>query len=723
MERRAPQIPFLSNVTGTWITAAEATDPAYWRRHLRQPVRFAPAAQELLQNTSRVFVEVGPGRTLASLMRQQGDAAQGRTILTSLRHPQETQADLPFALQTLGRLWQAGVSVDWQAFSSEERRLRIPLPTYPFERQRYWIDAPAADATPVRTSRRLVKNADMASWFYAPSWTRAALDKATPHDQVPGPWLVFADDRLSVQLVERLRRDGQTVVMVRPGERFGPAGPDLFAMVPGAPDGYRSLMAELAATGRFPTRVVHAWSVGQPSAAANRSEAFDRAQDRGFFSVLFLVQAIVQQGRGEAMDLTVVGDELCAVRPADVVSPEKTPVLGLCLTIPQEHAEIRCSTVDVERSPANGVAAVVEMLRAELLAGTRGASVAYRGAQRWVQTWEPATVASEVEISPLRQAGVYVITGGLGNIGLTIAERLAGEVRARLVLVGRSTPPPRDAWPAWLETHAAGDPVVRQIEAVRALEARGAEVLLVSADVSNLDQMKGVFARAVQRFGAVHGVFHAAGTIRQGIEAIQSLDRRMCELQFQPKVRGLYVLEQAVADLPLDFVLVTSSLSSLLGGLGYGAYAAANRFLDGFVDRQHGVGAPAMAEREPRQLGLRARSRRNGARRARDAPAEGVESLVRVLADRSLSRVAVSTGDLDARLDRYVRKAAGATGRPRPGRTRHARPELATSFAAPDGEIEETIADVWRGSCSASNGSAATTTSSTWAATRCWPPS
>ena len=140
VERHTPKIPFVSNVTGTWITAQQATDPVYWTQHLRQAVRFADGAQELLKDPTRVFVEVGPGRTLASLVRQQGPLAQGRTILTSLRHPQETQADLPFVLQTLGRLWLTGVAVDWRAFSSDESRRRIPLPTYPFERQRFWIE-------------------------------------------------------------------------------------------------------------------------------------------------------------------------------------------------------------------------------------------------------------------------------------------------------------------------------------------------------------------------------------------------------------------------------------------------------------------------------------------------------------------------------------------------------------------------------------------------------
>ena len=320
---------------------------------------------------------------------------------------------------------------------------------------------------------------------------------------------------------------------------------------------------------------------------------------------------------------------------------------------------------------------------------------------------EPVTVAAAADTGTLRQQGVYLITGGLGHIGLALAERLARSVRARLVLVGRSTPPPRDAWQAWIDTHDATDAVARRIQALRSLEALGAEVLVVSADVSNLDAMRAVVARTVERFGALHGVIHAAGTLQSGVDAIQSLDRDACELQFRPKVAGLYALEEATADLALDFCLLTSSLSALLGGLGYAAYAAANQFLDNYVEsREHRklfggtrwvsvnldgwAFEPGMAASAVGALEM--------------LPEEGVESLARILEDRSLTRVAVSTGDLAARLDRYVRRVQKAPAADRhqgseaaePVTSRYARPEIAADYVAPVDEIERRIAAVWQ---------------------------
>jgi len=141
VDLKPPSIPYVSNVSGTWITAAEATDPSYWARHLRQTVRFAEGAQELLKGQDQVLLEVGPGRTLSTLVGQQTRKTAGRIVLTSLRHPRDQQPDGAFLLRTLGQLWLTGMQVDWSGFYAHESRRRVPLPTYPFERQRYWIEA------------------------------------------------------------------------------------------------------------------------------------------------------------------------------------------------------------------------------------------------------------------------------------------------------------------------------------------------------------------------------------------------------------------------------------------------------------------------------------------------------------------------------------------------------------------------------------------------------
>ncbi|MEB9898168.1 hypothetical protein P4K96_32785, partial [Bacillus cereus] len=139
----APAIPYMSNVTGTWMTAEDAADPAYWTRHARGAVRFADGAAKLLQEKQAVFIEVGPGNALSGFIRKmqaQAEAGGGHVAYHLVRHPQEQAADDAYLLEKIGKLWIAGVRIDWKGYYGSERRRRIPLPTYPFERRRYSVD-------------------------------------------------------------------------------------------------------------------------------------------------------------------------------------------------------------------------------------------------------------------------------------------------------------------------------------------------------------------------------------------------------------------------------------------------------------------------------------------------------------------------------------------------------------------------------------------------------
>ena len=147
---QAPQIPFISSLTGTWITAEQATDANYWSRQLREPVRFSQGLRELLTVPERVFVEVGPGRTLTTLGARHAEG-RGRILVPSLPHAKEETPDTALILESLGRLWLAGVKIEWQSFYEDERRSRVPLQPYPFERQRFWIEPRARTLPPAAT--------------------------------------------------------------------------------------------------------------------------------------------------------------------------------------------------------------------------------------------------------------------------------------------------------------------------------------------------------------------------------------------------------------------------------------------------------------------------------------------------------------------------------------------------------------------------------------------
>src|SRR5262249_5974211 len=185
---QGPGIPYVSNCTGEWMSAAQARDPAYWARHLRQTVEFSRGVHTLLAQKQRCFVELGPGNALCTFVRQHPGEC---LVVPSVRHPREQVRDEEFALGALGRLWLGGGRIDWRRLHAGARRRRVPLPGYAFEEQRYWIDGRrrAADAA---TEALFVKRANVADWFYVPSWKRGASVREGPV-AAGGRWLLFGD--------------------------------------------------------------------------------------------------------------------------------------------------------------------------------------------------------------------------------------------------------------------------------------------------------------------------------------------------------------------------------------------------------------------------------------------------------------------------------------------------------------------------------------------------
>ncbi|PPE65560.1 type I polyketide synthase [Caldimonas caldifontis] len=582
---KPPTLPFVSNLSGTWITPAEATDPQYWVRHLRHTVRFADGLQELLKDESRILLEVGPGRTLSSLARQHSARKPQQVVLNSLRHPDEKVDDQAYVLGILGRLWAAGAPIDWARFRQGERRLRLPLPTYRFDHQRHWIDPGLSLQAAPTLEERLARHADMTNWFYEPVWQRAARPTPVP---LEGPVLVFEDEAgLGEELARQLREAGQVVTRVRPGKAYAQRGDGSFTITPDAAGDYDRLFAALRASGALPSRIFHLWSVTGDRRLDSSLKTVEELQRLGFYSLLQLAQAIGREDLSDPMRLAVVTDRLQRVGAESGLVPAKATAAAVCRVISQEFRNIRCCAVDVQ-VPARGSRQAVRLaadVAAELAAAPSDEVVALRLGERWLQDVAPVRLERPTPSQTgLRERGVYLITGGLGGVGLALAEHLALSVKARLVLVGRSGLPPREGWADWVREKGSRDATSRRIRQVMALESRGAEVMVAQADVTDLAQMRQVVKQAVARFGALHGVLHTAGVLDDGV--IQLKEPRTAAAVLAPKVQGTLALDAALGDTPLDFLVLFSSISSFAGLAGQFDYAAANAFLDAFAQER-----------------------------------------------------------------------------------------------------------------------------------------
>ena len=582
-----PQIPFISNLTGAWITADEAMDPQYWVRHLRHAVRFADGVKAVLSDGRNVLVEIGPGRTLCSLARAQSPAP---VALSTMRHPREAASDVEFLLGALGRVWEHGGALQLDELHAGTKRHRIPLPTYPFERQRFWVEAGQHTSESRTSETALVRHADIRDWFSMPAWRRSAPVRVGDDTALP-VWLVFANsDDIAGEIASQ--RDGGTTVLVTKGDRFARRADGRYTIRPGARDDYTALVEALTLSNQWPDQVVHLWGLDSPKTGLReRTRAtvpvrdLERAETDLYCSLLYLVQALAEQER--PLVLTAVANGLFACQHDDLPDPAKALLLGPTQVTPREFPHVRSRCIDV-RLPQASPRDIAARLLGELRQEVEDTCIALRPASRFVRVLDAVPLdAVPAGQLPVRDRATVLITGGLGGIGLEIAHHLAQTAKARVVLVGRTLMPPRDQWPS-VAKRGASELVRQQATKLLAIEAAGGEVLTMGADVTDADQMQAVVAAARAKFGAIHGVIHAAGVIDDGLISLKPTSGRSRVIDV--KARGALVLDAVLRQEPLEFFIAFSSISAVLGLEGQVDYTAANAFLDAFVERKRRTG-------------------------------------------------------------------------------------------------------------------------------------
>jgi acyl transferase domain-containing protein/NADPH:quinone reductase-like Zn-dependent oxidoreductase/acyl carrier protein len=594
-----PSIPYISNLTGDWIRTEDAMDPRYWVRHVRGTIRFADGLSQLLKDSDSIFVEIGPGQALSTFVRKHAEKKPGHQVINTVRHPKETTSDAYYLLNKIGVLWLSGITIDWLTYYAHECRFRLPLPTYPLNQRYYWKYRGGSKIE--ESTGTLIED-----WFYMPSWEESPLDKKAEPLEIPGGCkLVFSDTcGLGEALIKKMKKAGQKVIVVRPGPGFSRRRADeytinLYGNTEEKND-YNALIRELKSQDLFPRQMIHLWSI-TPEGSVEQEEwgnpqHFDRILEPGFYSLICLAKALGKNSVTEDVEIRVVTNHMQAINEDEKIITLKATLTGVCKVIPQEYPNIHCQSIDVNL-PLQGSfhdEELIDLLLAEFSGSFRMKSsnsapvAAYRGKRRMVQTFKPLHLRPYKEKKTperLRERGVYLITGGLGGIGLTLAEYLAVAVKARLILTGRSFFPAPNEWDQWLTNHNQEDEISGKIRKLKEFEMQGAEVMIIRADAAVYQQMQALVHQAVRRFGEINGVIHTAGIPDGGV--IQAKTREAIENVFAPKVKGTLALDNLLRSMrqegDLDFFILCSSLASVLGAFGQVAYVSANAFLDAFA--------------------------------------------------------------------------------------------------------------------------------------------
>lgn len=556
---RDATVPLYSTVLARNAAGAEL-DAAYWGRNMRQPVRFTAAVSQLLEDGIVIFVELGPHAVLTPAVQQTAGSLGSKNIVT-IACGRRAEPEQATACAALANLWAAGVALAWQQLMPGGGS-HVSLPTYPWQRERFWLDA--AELIPAAQAGKRPPNAaqvdeEALGWLYNLSWEAGEpFASAAGVDRSEARWLIIATDAsMAAALAARAASAAVRHHVLVTSESL--------------PQAVGRTLRESASSDGFTALIT-----------------LVPDNDSAPFLPVEILQAVL--GAGPAVQprlwfLTRGGQQVAAGANERVVVAQAA-VWGTGRVIAIEHPDLWGGLADMD--PAASVEQSATTLATHLLAADGEDQVAFRDGKRFCLRL--LRHASNGRQAPFewRADAAYLITGGLGGIGLIIARTLLEQGARRLVLTGRTALPPREQWASVDAATAEG----RRIAAVRALEAAGAAVHTACVDVADEAQVRAFLERyRAEAWPPIRGVVHAAGSFDNQLAS--SMDARGFDAVVAPKLRGAQILDRLLPD--LDLFVLFSSTGAFLAQPGQANYAAANAGLDALALDRRSRGLPAQS--------------------------------------------------------------------------------------------------------------------------------
>ena len=599
-----PSIPYVSNVTGHWVSQKDVANKRYWTKHLRHAVLFSKGVDSLNLCEEDVFIEVGPGCGLTQLIRQHKLASNPLLLQTLGSATEFNQNSYQFLLSTLGKLWLHHLPLDWEHLYTNEIRQRCALPTYAFERNSYWVH-PIANGN----LGNLRKNSG--NILYRPVWkqnTKLPTSVLLKEDVIKKCLIIFCDDKEKCALFLEEKLKGVDLYIVSSGLKFQRL--DGRYMINPEERGDYALYLSNIKKKYNEYYVIHLWLSDDHPALDEKSYL-----SKGVYSLLYLTQAFNEVCLDKSLKVLVVTTQVHSVLGSEDILPVKSTILGPCKVIPQEQDNMAFRSIDLE-SGCDWGSSLIKNLYWEadtILPSDFKEEVAYRGKYRWIKKLEPCDRGAQVvPYNRLKKQGVYVITGGLGGVGLSIAEHLAKNYNAHVVLLTRSEFPLESEWQDYLDNKDSKDHKHdEKIKRLVNIKKDASTLTIEFAAVENFERLQLALQRIKKRFHKINGVIHAAGLAGGGLAQLKTIEAY--EHVLKPKLEGTHNLMQCLKDEPLDMMVLMSSITAITGFPGQIDYCSANSVLDAYAGRHDNFNNPvfcvAMNWLAWREVGMAAESK------------------------------------------------------------------------------------------------------------------
>ncbi len=580
-----PQIPYISNLTGELVKYEEIKRPSYWSDHLRHTVQFFQGAERLLSQGNAIFIEVGPGRGLCNYVSESKLFSKGHHVLSTVRQAQQKVNDAYYLAERLGYFWLNGIKIDWERYYQEEKRSRVSLPTYSFEKTFYTanVDARKLITAHVKEGMPAIERGHEAG-LYECNWQHTLLpNEAMELSAGRLNFLVVSgQSSFSEFLIKRLILSGQKVIELKPGKSFKELKEGVLEVDLSAPEDLGQYLEQL---GIPINNIIYCASLSEQLGSISY-EALDEKLEAGYLGLSYLAKCIASLKQAEKINLTVFDNYLASVLGGDEVDPIKATIHGPARIIPSEILNVSSKVIDIPYpfQKDNEIEEYLPKLINEIFYESNDAFVAYRYKARWVRAFATLSwnekLKSGVEIV---RNGTYIITGGFGGMGFSIAGDLAHRQVGSIIIVSRSAFPPRGSWDEWLSSKGDQDPISQKIEQILKMENKGCEVELCRVDVSDESEVAEFLQGIRNKYSKVDGLIWAAGEVDYG-GIIEKRKRGDFIKYISSKVHGLLLFEKYLDLKRLDFVALFSSIGNVFyqGKFGQVGYNASNEFLESY---------------------------------------------------------------------------------------------------------------------------------------------
>ena len=602
-----PHTDYLSTVTGE-LVSSEVITPEYWIAHLRQPVQLSKTSKTLYQLSYEAFVEIGPQAIALGAVRACFPEKEG-IWLPSLR---KLGSDWKHILTTLGQLYVLGTSVNWEGFyqcypqrqgslsenifgeNSEETPILKSLSNGDIEQVNQLLQATGelSDVEKLlapkllklllkQHQKQLNLEQNVENCFYELVWKPLPLN---PHQLSPNNlentsqhWLIFADSsQIGITLAQFLQKEGHLCTLIYPDHNYSDRETRVYGVTPDDAEDFKRLCQEIKdGSSSSVTGIIHLWSLNTEFAEELTHDNLEKAKILGCGSALYLLQALKPIINSQMSNLWLITKGCQNVTAnSNNLQLQETLLWGLGKVIGLEHPEYGCRCLDLEAQ--SEIIDSASILLKEILNCDSENQIAYSQGLRHVARLVPQE--KQLEDQPkhlsIQSHASYLITGGLGALGLEVAQWLVEQGARNIILSSRR------------ESSAKAQKIIKN------LTNKGANISVLLADISKQQEIAQIIKIIKSSLPPLKGVIHAAGIIDDCL--LQQMSWSGFVNVIAPKVNGGWYLHKLTQDIPLDFFVCFSSMASIIGSPGQGNYAAANAFMDALIHYRQSLGLPGL---------------------------------------------------------------------------------------------------------------------------------